>query len=164
MNTQSKVSTISTEQGEQTMQTEVIPFLSLNGQAAEAITYYEQLGAQVLLKVTYEQLATMDADFQVKPGQEQYITHSVLQLGSGKFMIAEEQMDMSEPWQHGNSFSLCLQSRQHADMEMLYNRLVADERCTILVPFAPNSFSTGYAVVRDPFGIVFQFTVTRHAF
>lgn len=148
----------------QMIQTEVIPFLSLNGMAAEAIAFYEQLGARVLLKVTYAQLAAMDDSFQVQPGQENYITHSVLELGSGKLMIAEEPADTDQSWQHGNSFSLCLQSRQHEDMETLYNRLVADPRCTIIIPFGPNSFSSGYAAVRDPFGIVFQFTVTRHAF
>ncbi len=146
------------------VQSEVISFLSLNGKAAEAIAFYEQLGAKVLLKVTYAQLAAMDDSFHVQAGQEHYITHSVLELGSGKLMIAEEAVDTEQAWQAGNSFSLCLQSRQHEDMETLYNRLVADPRCTIIIPFAPNSFSTGYAAVRDPFGIVFQFTVTRHAF
>ncbi|WP_416235581.1 VOC family protein [Paenibacillus sp. SGZ-1009] len=145
-------------------QTEVIPFLSLNGKAAEAIAFYEQLGATVLLKVTYAQLAAMDDSFHVQPGQEQHITHSILQFGSNKLMIAEASVELEQPWQHGSSFSLCLQSRQHEHMELLYHHMIADARCNIIVPFAPNSFSSGYAAVRDPFGVVFQFTVTRHAF
>lgn len=147
------------------MNAEIIPFLSLNGKAAEAIDFYKQvLGANVLLHVTYEQLAKMDRAFPVQPGQEQYVAHSVLQLGSGKWMIAEEAMDDTRPWLDGNHFSLCLQSKQHEDMEQLYHRLISDERCTIIVPFVPNVFSSGYAIVRDPFGVVFQFTVTRHDF
>lgn len=147
------------------MTTEMIPFLSLNGKAAEAIAFYKQvLGAEVLLYVTYEQLAKMDDTFSLQPGQEDYVTHSVLQLGSGKWMIAEDSMDTTRPWQEGNHFSLCLQSKQHEEIEQLYDRLISDERCTIIVPFAPNVFSSGYAIVRDPFGVVFQFTVTRHDF
>ncbi|MFD1888461.1 VOC family protein [Paenibacillus wenxiniae] len=157
-------SQVTKQETSQITQTEVIPFLSLNGKAAEAIAFYEQLGATVRLKVTYAQLAAIDDSFHVQPGQENYITHSVLELGSGKWMIAEEPADIEQTWQHGNSFSLCLQSRQHEEMEALYTKLTADPRCTIIVPFGPNSFSSGYAAVRDPFGVVFQFTVTRHAF
>ncbi|MDO3411251.1 VOC family protein [Saccharibacillus sp. CPCC 101409] len=144
---------------------EVIPFLSLNGRAAEAIAFYVRtLDAEILLKVSYADMAGRDESFTFEKGQEDYVTHSVLQIGSGKLMLAEEEMDRTRPWSAGNDFSLCIQSRDHAEIERLYNRLTADERVTVLSPLAPNSFSSGYAAVRDPFGVVFQFTVTRHEF
>ncbi|MEJ8306996.1 VOC family protein [Saccharibacillus sacchari] len=147
------------------MQAEVIPFLSLHGQAAEAIYFYEQkLGAIVLLKVSYADMAQRDKTFQYASGQEAWITHSVLQIGANKIMIAEEETDTTRPWSAGNDFSLCLQSRDHDTIVGFYERLTSDERTTILVPLTANSFSSGYGIVRDPFGVVFQFTVTQHAF
>ncbi|OWR29806.1 VOC family protein [Saccharibacillus sp. O23] len=144
---------------------EAIPFLSLNGRAAEAIEFYERtLEAEVLLKVSYAEMKKMDPDFRYEAGQENHITHSVLRIGSTKLMIAEEQMDPTRPWSAGNDFSLCLQSQGHDEIVRCYERLTADERTTVLVPLAANSFSSGYGAVRDPFGVVFQFTVTRHAF
>lgn len=146
-------------------QVEMIPFLSLNGQAAAAIAFYEQvLDAEVLLKVSYAEMAQRDDSFHYAAGQEEWITHSVLRIGANKIMIAEEEQDTTRPWSAGNDFSLCLQSTDHAAIERLYDRLTADARTVILAPLAANSFSSGYGAVRDPFGVVFQFTVTRHAF
>jgi len=147
------------------MQAEVISFLSLNGRAAEAISFYEQkLGATALLKVSYADMAKRDETFKHEAGQEEWITHSVLQIGANKIMIAEEEMDTTRPWSAGNDFSLCLQSRDHDTIADLYERLTSDERTTVLVPLTANSFSSGYGIVRDPFGVVFQFTVTQHRF
>lgn len=144
---------------------EAIPFLSLNGRAAEAIEFYQRtLEAEVLLKVSYAEMQKMDPDFRYEAGQEDHITHSVLRIGSTKLMIAEEQMDPTRPWSAGNDFSLCLQSQVHDEIVRCYERLTEDERTTVLAPLAANSFSSGYGAVRDPFGVVFQFTVTRHAF
>ncbi|NGZ76895.1 VOC family protein [Saccharibacillus sp. VR-M41] len=144
---------------------EAVPFLSLNGRGAEAIEFYEKmLDAEVLLKVSYADMAKMDETFRFQTGQESYITHSVLQIGANKLMIAEEEMDNTRPWSAGNDFSLCIQSRDHETIVRIYERLTADERTTVIAPLAANSFSSGYGAVRDPFGVVFQFTVTRHAF
>lgn len=149
----------------QNLSLEAIPFLSLNGRAAEAIAFYQRtLEADVLLKVSYAEMQKMDPDFRYEAGQENHITHSVLQIGSTKLMIAEEPMDPTRPWSAGNDFSLCLQSQSHDEIVRCYERLTEDERTIVLVPLAANSFSSGYGAVRDPFGIVFQFTVTRHAF
>lgn len=152
-------------QPDNTLLLEAIPFLSLNGQAAEAIEFYQRtLDAEVLLKVSYAEMQKTEPDFCYETGQENYITHSVLQIGSTKLMIAEEQMDPTRAWSAGNDFSLCLQSQSHDEIVRCYERLTDDERTTVLVPLAANSFSSGYGAVRDPFGVVFQFTVTRHAF
>ncbi len=147
------------------MELEVIPFLSLNGQGAEAIAFYEQyLGAKVLFKKTYEEMKEMDPQFNYEDGQGEYITHSVLQIGNNKIMIAELEMDPTRPWQLSNSSSLCIQSRDFSAIESVYQKLVEHEKVDILTPFAKNSFSPGYAIVRDPFGIVLQLTVTKHNF
>lgn len=152
-------------EGGNTMSVEVIPFLSLNGNAAAAIRFYEKyLGAKVLLKKNYKEMKLMNPNFSYEKGQDEYITHSVLQIGSNKLMIAEEEMDTTQPWQLGNSFSLCIQSKDKDVIQNLYETLVKNEKVTVLMPFEKNVFSPGYGIIRDPFGIVIQLCVTVHDF
>ena len=147
------------------MKFEVIPFLSLNGKAAEAIAFYERyLGAKVLFKKNYKEMKEMDPHFNYEEGQDEYITHSVLEIGANKLMIAEEAMDTSRPWQLGNSTSLCMQSKDKDVIQKLYDSVVQHEQVTVLAPFEKNAFSPGYGIVRDPFGIVIQLCVTVHDF
>lgn len=147
------------------MNFEVIPFLSMNGDAAAAIAFYEKyLGANVLFKKNYKEMKEMNPGFEYPAGQDDYITHSVLQIGVNKLMIAEEEMDTSRPWQLGNSTSLCIQSKDKRTMTELYHSLVQHEQVTVLVPYEQNDFSPGYGIVRDPFGIVIQLCVTVHDF
>ncbi|PGZ10288.1 VOC family protein [Bacillus cereus] len=147
------------------MNFEVIPFLSLNGQGAKAIAFYEQhLGAKVLFKKNYKEMKEIDPNFTYEESQEHYITHSVLQIGTNKIMIAEQAVDSTRPWQLSNSSSLCIQSKDFQAIEAFYHNLIKHEEVHILTPFEKNSFSPGYAIVRDPFGIVIQLTVTRHDF
>lgn len=63
-----------------------------------------------------------------------------------------------------NSSSLCIQSKDFQAVEALYHNLIKHEEVHILTPFEKNSFSPGYTIFRDPFGIVIQLTVTRHDF
>lgn len=144
---------------------EVIPFLSFNGRAAQAISFYEQhLDAKVLLKVTYQQMKEIDATFTYPVGQDDFITHAVLEIGQNKIMLNEEPMDPSKPWQTGNRFSFCIQSRDEGEIQTLYHRMAEHKDVTVLVPLMPNSFSPAYGIIRDPFGVVIQFVVTRHDF
>ncbi len=147
------------------MNVEVIPFLSLNGNAAEAITFYEKyLGAKVLFKKNYKDMKEMNPRFSYEEGQDEYITHSVLEIGANKLMMAEEEMDTSRPWQLGNSSSLCIQSKNKNVIQNLYESLVQHEKVTVLTSFKENVFSPGYAIIRDPYGIVIQLCVTVHDF
>ncbi len=158
-------SVINNDKGGNNMSFEVIPFLSLNGEGSEAIGFYEKyLGANVLFKKTYKEMKEMDPNFHYKEGQEEYFTHSVLEIGENKVMIAEEGMDHSRPWQLGNSFSLCIQSKDKKVIGELYDSLIQHEKVTVLVPFKANVFSPVYGIVRDPFGIVIQLCVTMHDF
>lgn len=147
------------------MRIEVIPFLSMNGKAAEAITFYEKtLGAKVLFRKSYKEMKQMSPDFTYPEGQDEYITHSVLEIGANKIMIAEDAMDAERPWELGNSTSLCIQSQDQSQMDRLYETLVKHEGVKVLVPYEQNEFSPGYGIIRDPFGVVIQLCVTIHDF
>lgn len=139
------------------MNYEVVTFLSMNGRGAEAIDFYtKHLKANVIFKVTYEDMTKMDPTMVVESGKEQWISHSILQVGVHKIMIAEETMVPKEDYLLGNNVSLCIQSADKEEIEGLYNSLVQDKRTEVISPLGKVVFSEAYGIVRDPFGMLIQ--------
>lgn len=139
------------------MSYEVVTFLSLNGRGAEAIEFYQHhLSAEVLLKVTYEDMKKLDPTMEVDDDKRQWISHSVLQVGMHKMMLAEETMVPELDYVVGNNFSLCIQSADRAEIERMYASLVQDPRTSIVRPLGKIVFSDAYGIVQDPYGVLIQ--------
>lgn len=137
---------------------EIAIFLSMNGKAKEAIDFYKKhFQAKQLMVVTYEDLEKM-SNGAIKATEENrnQITHSVLQIGKTKVMMAENTMDIAETYNIGNNTSLCIQSADLEEIQQFYNSLITDERVRVIVPLGSNVFSKAYGIVEDPFGIQIQ--------
>lgn len=144
------------------MSYEVVTFLSMKGAAAEAIDFYiRHLNAKVLLKVTYEDMKKMDSSITVESGKEQWISHSVLEVGVHKIMLAEETMVPELEYNVGNNISLCIQSADRQEIERIYTSLIQDSRTAVIRPMGKIVFSEAYGIVRDPFGILIQLTYDK---
>ncbi|AJS58607.1 VOC family protein [Paenibacillus sp. IHBB 10380] len=136
---------------------EVAIFLSMNGNAQEAINFYKNhFNAEELLLVTYQDMAKRDSSIQLTDENKNYISHSVLSIGRTKVMIAEDTMDIKEKYAVGNNTSLCIQSADLEEIERFYNSLITDDRVKIIVPLSNNVFSKAYGIIEDPFGIQIQ--------
>jgi PhnB protein len=137
---------------------EVAIFLSMNGRASEAVDFYKKhFNAEVLLMVTYEDMAKRMESFPLTEDNKHYITHSVLSIGNTKVMLAEDTMDVNETYTVGNNTSLCIQSADLKEIEHFYKSLTSDDRVRIIVPLGSNVFSKAYGIIEDPFGINIQF-------
>lgn len=141
------------------MSYEVVTFLSMNGAGAEAIEFYTRhLGAKVTYKVTYEDMLRMDPSMTLEEGKAQWISHSVLEVGVHKIMLAEDTMVPKLPYNVGNNMSLCIQSADKQRIESLYASLTQDDRTKVITPLGPVVFSEAYGIVQDPFGVYIQLT------
>ncbi|MGW6149457.1 VOC family protein [Bacillus mycoides] len=139
------------------MTLEIAIFLSMNGQAKEAINFYTRnLEAKKLMIVTYEELAKRDSSFKIKSENKDLIAHSVLQIGNTKLMIAEDTMNSNERYNLGNNMSLCIQSANLEEIQRFYNNLISDKNVKILSPLEKNIFSEAYGIIEDPYGIQIQ--------
>lgn len=139
------------------MSYEVVTFLSMNGRGAEAIDFYTRyLNAKVIFKVTYEDMKKMDPSMVLERGKEQWISHSILEVGVHKIMIAEETMVPKLDYIVGNNISLCIQSADIQEIETMYNSLIQDQRTEIIIPLGKIIFSEAYGIVKDPFGVIIQ--------
>jgi PhnB protein len=139
------------------MTLEIAIFLSMNGKAKEAIDFYiRNLSAKKLMIVTYEDMAKRDNSFEITSENKNHISHSVLQIGKTKLMIAEDTMNPKESYNIGNNTSLCIQSGNLEEIQRFYNNLISDERVKIITPLGKNVFSEAYGIIEDPFGIQIQ--------
>ncbi len=136
---------------------EVVTFLSMNGRAKEAVAFYEKyFHAKRLLYVTYEMMAKRDQSIVLTSKNREYVSHSVLQIGKTKLMIAEDGMNPDDTYLQGNHASLCVQSADQAEIEGFYASLIQDPRVKIIVPLSKNVFSEAYGIIEDPFGLCIQ--------
>ncbi|HDR8177403.1 VOC family protein [Bacillus cereus] len=139
------------------MKLEIAIFLSMNGQAKEAINFYTRnLEAKKLMVVTYEELAKRDRSFKITSENKEHIAHSVLQIGNTKLMIAEDTMNTNERYNVGNNMSLCIQSANLEEIQRFYNNLISDKHVKIISPLEKNIFSEAYGIIEDPYGIQIQ--------
>ncbi|QWU46157.1 VOC family protein [Bacillus sp. NP247] len=139
------------------MTLEIAIFLSMNGKAKEAINFYiRNLEAKKLMIVTYEEMAKRDSSFEITSENKDYISHSVLQIGNTKLMIAEDTMKSNERYNVGNNMSLCIQSANLEEIQRFYNNLISDKHVKIISPLEKNIFSEAYGIIEDPFGIQIQ--------
>ncbi|KLA30459.1 VOC family protein [Bacillus cereus] len=139
------------------MTLEIAIFLSMNGQAKEAINFYTRnLEAKNLMIVTYEELAKRDRSFKITSENKDHIAHSVLQIGNTKLMIAEDTMKHNERYNVGNNMSLCIQSANLEEIQRFYNNLISDKHVKIISPLEKNIFSEAYGIIEDPYGIQIQ--------
>ncbi|KPU55807.1 MULTISPECIES: VOC family protein [Bacillus] len=139
------------------MTLEIAIFLSMNGQAKEAINFYTRnLEATQLMIVTYGELAKRDSSFKITSENKDYIAHSVLQIGNTKLMIAEDTMKPNERYNVGNNMSLCIQSANLEEIQRFYNNLISDKHVKIISPLEKNIFSEAYGIIEDPYGIQIQ--------
>ncbi|MBY7121546.1 VOC family protein [Bacillus sp. 16GRE42] len=139
------------------MTLEIAIFLSMNGQAKEAINFYTRnLEAKQLMIVTYEELAKRDRSFKITSENKDHIAHSVLQIGNTKLMIAEDTMRPNERYNVGNNMSLCIQSANLEEIQRFYNNLISDKHVKIISPLEKNIFSEAYGIIEDPYGIQIQ--------
>lgn len=139
------------------MTLEIAIFLSMNGQAKEAIHFYiRNLEAKKLMIVTYEELAKRDSSFKITSENKDHIAHSILQIGNTKLMIAEGTMNPNERYNVGNNMSLCIQSANLEEIQRFYNNLIADKDVKVISPLEKNIFSEAYGIIEDPYGIQIQ--------
>ncbi|MGU7365180.1 VOC family protein [Bacillus cereus] len=139
------------------MTLEIAIFLSMNGQAKEAINFYTRnLETKKLMIVTYEELAKRDRSFKITSENKDHIAHSVLQIGNTKLMIAEDTMNTNERYNVGNNMSLCIQSANLEEIQRFYNNLISDKHVKIISPLEKNIFSEAYGIIEDPYGIHIQ--------
>jgi len=147
---------------QQMIEPKIALFLTLDGKAQEAIQFYQEtLDATLLFAITNQEYRErLDPSLEIFAGQEQYLSHSILQIGDFQLQLADNPLVEGEAIQLGNHLSLSLTIDDTKIAQKLYQRLMENGSQMIQAP-SDNPFAFFYASVRDPFGVIIQLTVEK---
>lgn len=142
---------------------QVTIFLSLDGKAREAIAYYQNvLGASTLFSITNREFKERyNPDLAIAPGQEEYISHSVNQVGAVQLQIADNPVDDAVPMREGGRVSLDIMVTDPQQARTIYDKAVSHPETTALKEPQANEFADFHAVIQDPFGVLMQITCEK---
>lgn len=133
------------------MATRLNPYLMMDGNAKEAIAFYEKaLGAKVVSVMTYGQMP--DPGGHVPEAAKDRVMHALLKVGESDLMFSDTFPGQSH--QAGNQVSVALHSTTKEESERIFAALA--EEGQVENPLQATDWSPAYGSVRDKFGVHFQ--------
>jgi len=86
---------------------------------------------------------------------KKYIAHSEITVYGQKLMLSD--CYPGESISIGENFSLSINTTDLAELERVYNKL--SQTANIIMPLAATEWSKAYAMIKDKFGIIWQFNL-----
>lgn len=123
------------------------PFLMMNGNAKEAIRFYEEaLGAQVLSIITYgEMMMDVSEDLKGK------VAHACAKIGESNLMFSD---CGDQPSQSGDQLTICISTKDVEESKQVFEAL--QQNGQVNHSLEETSFSPAFGVVTDKFGVTFE--------
>ena len=127
-------------------------YLMMNGNAKEAIQFYEKvLGGKVLFSQTFGEMP-VNPKFPIPEEAKELVSHAMLKVGESEIMFSDNfpgQMSQS-----GNQVTICISTKDPEKAKQMFEAMQQDGQ--VKMPFQETFFSPGYGIVTDKFGITFQ--------
>jgi PhnB protein len=128
------------------------PYLFFNGQAADAIAFYEKaLDARIVRLARYS-----DAPGGVPPEHANHVMHAELETGSGTLLVADATRGPAV--MIGGNLSVCLQYAGPADVDRHFAAL--SEGGTVVEPLQDTFWGARFGMLLDKFGVNWMFNAT----
>ncbi|MBD0378591.1 VOC family protein [Paenibacillus sedimenti] len=133
------------------MTVKLTPYLNMEGNAREAIQFYEQaIGAEVLTIITYGDMPEMPNTF--TDDLKNLVAHAKLRVGETELMVSDAPSGSSIP--KGKQVTICLSTNNMEKSKRFFEALRQDGQ--VNMPFEETPFSPGFGDVTDKFGVTFQ--------
>ncbi|MCP3028027.1 VOC family protein [Halobacillus sp. A5] len=130
------------------MKQHVTPYLTFNGNAREAISFYQNVFGGEIADIQ----SFGEANYETPPGMEERIMHARLQNGSMLVMFSDN-FSGTEP-KAGSQISLALELNNKKEIEELYLKL--KEEGTAEMELQDTFWGATFAKVTDKFGITWD--------
>lgn len=128
------------------------PYLMMDGNAKEAIRFYEKtLDAQVLFSQTFGEMPE-NPDFPLPAEAKERIGHAMVKVGESELMFSD--IFPGQPFQQGNQVTICISTDSVEKSQQIYEAL--QQGGQVNMPLEKTFFSPAFGVVTDKFGITFQ--------
>ncbi|MDQ6421417.1 VOC family protein [Paenibacillus sp. LHD-117] len=136
---------------------QVTPFITLNGNAREAIRFYESaLEAKVVFMQTYGE-GPEDQSHPLPTHSKERIAHSVLKIGGAELFVADSISD--EPNEIGHRLQICITTPDTETSARFFEALLDGGQ--VVMPLQETYFSPAFGIVTDRYGITIQLFTPR---
>lgn len=133
------------------MTVKLTPYLNMEGNAREAILFYEKaIDAKVLTIITYGEMPEMPNTFMDE--LKHLVAHGKLRVGEAELMLSDAPSGSSIP--KGKQVTICLTTNNVEQSKRFFEALSQDGH--VNMPFEETPFSPGFGDVTDKFGVTFQ--------
>jgi PhnB protein len=133
------------------MSVKLTPYLNMEGNAREAISFYEQaIDAEILMMSTYGDMPEMPNTFTDE--MKNLVAHAMLRVGASELMISDSPGGSSIP--QGKQVTICITTGSVEKSKRFFEALRQDGK--VNMPFEETPFSPGFGDVTDKFGVTFQ--------
>jgi PhnB protein len=134
------------------MSMRLAPYLMMNGNAKEAILFYEKaLDAKLLFNQTFGEMPE-NPEFPLPEEAKELVSHAMLKVGETDLMFSD-----NFPGQEssiGNQVTICISSDDVEKSKQMFEALQQDGQ--VKMPLQETFFSPAYGIVTDKFGVTFQ--------
>ncbi|WP_123042585.1 VOC family protein [Cohnella candidum] len=135
------------------MALQLTPYIMLDGNAKEAIGFYEKsLDAKVIFKQTFG-----EGTETVPEETKERLSHAVLLVGETELYVADT--FQGQPNQRGNQVQICITAPDVENSTRLFDALQHGGQ--VITSLQKTHFSLAYGMVTDKFGVTFQIFTRR---
>lgn len=129
------------------------PYLVMNGNAKEAIEFYEKvLNGKVIYIRKFGEMPA-NPNFQLPEEAKDRIAHAQMKICEDDLMISDT--FPGKPFQQGNHVTLCIISDDPAETQTIFQALQEDGG-KIHMPLQETFWSKSYGIIEDKFGVIFN--------
>jgi PhnB protein len=130
----------------------LIPYLVMDGNAKEAIQFYEKaLDAQVLFSQSFGEMPE-NPEFPLPANAKDRISHATIKVGETEVMLSDT--FPGQPHQSGNQVTICISTNDTDQAHKFFEALQHGGQ--VNMPLQETFFSPAYGSLTDKFGVNFQ--------
>ncbi|WP_035299715.1 VOC family protein [Brevibacillus thermoruber] len=130
----------------------LIPYLVMDGNAKEAIQFYEKaLDAKVLFYQTFGEMPE-NPEFPLPEEAKDRVSHALVRVGESDLMFSDT--FPGQPHQSGSQVTICISTNDKEKSKRIYEALKQGGQ--VNMPLQETFFSPAYGIVTDKFGVTFQ--------
>ena len=134
------------------MTVRLIPYLVMDGNAKEAIEFYEKaLNAQILFSQSFGEMPE-NPEFPLPEEAKNCISHATIKVGETELMLSDT--FPGQPHQSGNQVTICITTNDADNAKQMFDALKQEGQ--VGMPLQETFFSPAYGSVTDKFGVNFQ--------
>ncbi len=130
-----------------------VPYIRLNGNAREAVGFYQKIfQAENLGVITFGEMPE-DPEQPLPEKAKGLVAHAAIKTGKSLMMFSDAFPD--EPVREGDKITVCVMFDEPAKARQAFDAL--QDSGQVIMPLTETSFSPEYGIVKDKFGVTFQF-------